>query len=358
MVSTVSVVFKPESRSISSDIDRIYTIDSQEKSQIETLIGKLAERFITVESEETALACEIAATHLPEGLLSILKVIASGDIRSSYLLIRGFEIDDNAIGDSPAHWDQPWQDRPYLREELFQVLLSSAIGGVFGWRTQENGRFLRHIVPIEAVKDEQLGGSSATTLMWHTEEAFHLGRADFFTLMCYRNREQAVTNIACVDDLNLAENTWRTLRQPRFTILPDKSHTPVENTSEQWKLNAEAFNTIQKMMNNPQPIPLIYGRNDMPLMQADQAFVSALDGDDQAAAALAEFHDALDRAAIHLQMQPGDILLLDNLRVAHGRSIYQPDYGPKHRWLRRVNIANGRRVNFGLRDSQKIRVML
>src|SRR5437016_2952168 len=133
MVSTVSVVFKPESRSISSDIDRIYTIDSQEKSQIETLIGKLAERFITVESEETALACEIAATHLPEGLLSILKVIASGDIRSSYLLIRGFEIDDNAIGGSPAHWDQPWQDRPYLREELFQVLLSSAIGGVFGW---------------------------------------------------------------------------------------------------------------------------------------------------------------------------------------------------------------------------------
>ncbi|MGB8817403.1 MAG: TauD/TfdA family dioxygenase [Rhizobiaceae bacterium] len=340
------------------NIERTYILSSKELSQIEVVLTELAARFSTIESEETALACEVAATRLPAGLLSMLKIVASGYARSGYVLIRGFEVDDEAIGDSPQHWDQPWHDRPYLREELFQVLLSSAIGGVFGWRTQENGRFLRHIVPIESVKNEQLGGSSATTLMWHTEEAFHTGRADFFTLMCYRNREQATTNIACVDDLDLPETTLNILRKPRFTILPDKSHTPVENTSEQWKLNAEAFSAIEEMMNNPQPVPLIYGRNDMPMMRVDQAFVSTVDGDEEAAAALSELHAALDRAAIPLQMEPGDIVLLDNLRVAHGRSIYVPDYGKKHRWMRRVNIANGRRINFGLRDSKKIRVML
>ncbi len=340
------------------NMDRVYTLNKVELSEIKALLGELYARFSTVENEEAALACEVAATRLPAGLLALLRIVASGYARSGYILIRGFEIDDEAIGDSPQHWDQPWHDRPYLREELFQVLLSSAIGGVFGWRTQENGRFLRHIVPIESVKNEQLGGSSATTLMWHTEEAFHIGRADFFTLMCYRNREKATTNIACVDDLDLPEATVEILRQPRFIIFPDKSHTPVENSSEQWKLNAEAFSAIQEMMDNPQSVSLIYGRSDLPMMRVDQAFVSPVDGDEEAAAALAELHEALDRAAITLQMEPGDIVLLDNLRVAHGRSVYQPDYGPKHRWMRRVNIDNGRRINFGLRDSQKIRIML
>src|ERR1043165_2234343 len=100
-------------------IDGTYILDSKEKSQIEALLKELAGRFSTVESEETALACEVAAARLPAGLLSVLKVIASGDLRSGYLLIRGFDIDDTAIGESPAHWDQPWHGRPYLREESF-----------------------------------------------------------------------------------------------------------------------------------------------------------------------------------------------------------------------------------------------
>ncbi|WP_172982840.1 TauD/TfdA family dioxygenase [Roseovarius bejariae] len=338
--------------------DLIYNLSEREKSDIEDLLSELVSQFDSVESSEAAFACELMAARLPQNLLGLLKLIASGEVPCGYLVVRGFDIDDAAIGPSPQHWDQPWDNRPYLREEFFQLLLSSAVGGVFGWRTQENGRFLRHIVPIESVKDEQLGGSSATTLMWHTEEAFHRGRADFFTLMCYRNREKATTNISCIDDFDLPPETVDILRQPRFIILPDKSHTPVENESEQWKLNADAFKLIQQMIDDSQPVPLIYGRRDMPMMCVDQAFVSALDGDDEADAALNAMHAELDRVSVSLHLEPGEIVLLDNLRVAHGRSIYKPDYGPKHRWMRRVNIANGRRVNFDLRDRENIRVML
>ena len=336
----------------------VYNLSDGEKHEIEVLLSKLTSQFGSVECSQAAFACEVMAARLPQELLRLLKLIASGEVPCGYLVVRGFEIDDASIGPSPQHWDQPWGDRPYLREEFFQLLLSSAVGGVFGWRTQENGRFLRHIVPIESVKDEQLGGSSATTLMWHTEEAFHRGRADFFTLMCYRNREKATTNISSIDDFELSEDTVKILRQPRFFILPDKSHTPVENESEQWKLNADAFTLIRQMIENPQPVPLIYGRHDLPMMRVDQAFVMALEGDDEAAAALDALHAELDRVSISLHLEPGEIVLLDNLRVAHGRSIYKPDYGPAHRWMRRVNIANGRRVNFDLRDREKIRVMV
>jgi Fe(II)/alpha-ketoglutarate-dependent arginine beta-hydroxylase len=338
--------------------DRTLVLTDQERAEIEVVISSLRDRFSTIETPDFAMTCEIAALQLPKRVLAVLKQIAAGAVQCGHFLVRGFQIDDAAIGPSPAHWDQPWEGRPYLREEIFQMLISGVIGGAFGWRTQENGRFLRHIVPIDAVKNEQLGGSSATTLLWHTEEAFHPGRADFFTLMCYRNREQATTNIASIDDFRLGADTLEILRQPRFIILPDKSHTPVENSSDLWALNSATFERIARMMNDPQPVSLIYGPKTMPMMRVDQAFVEPLAGDSAATDALVALHTELDRVKLELQMQPGDIVLLDNLRVAHGRSVYTPDYGPKHRWMRRVNIANGRRHSFDLRDNQNLRVML
>ncbi|MDO5104128.1 MAG: TauD/TfdA family dioxygenase [Lautropia sp.] len=336
----------------------VYTLSAAERMEIEKLLSEMTKRYSTIERDDVALACEIASSKLPHDLLNVLRSIASGYTKSSHLLIKGFEVDDTRIGDSPLHWDAPWDSVNYLREEMFQMLVSSAIGGVFGWRTQENGRFLRHIVPIEAVKNEQLGGSSATTLLWHKEEAFHPGRADFFTLMCYRNSERATTNISCVDDIEISPEDYTILHQERFLIKSDKSHTPVENNSEYWKMNSEAFSIIQDMMDNPQPVALLYGGPRLKMMRVDQAFACSLPGDEEANRALNALHDALDTAAIHLVMEPGDIVLLDNLRVAHGRSIYKPNYGPKQRWMRRVNIASGRRANFRLRDSHKLRVML
>lgn len=335
-----------------------YSLSELENQKLNEIILGLIDQFDSVESLEAAINCEFFTSLLPYNLHKSLKLIASGESQQGYLVVKGFNISDELIGPSPSHWDAPWAKTPYLREEFFQLLLSSAVGGVFGWCTQENGRFLRHIVPIKAVHNEQLGGGSSTTLMWHTEEAFHPGRADYFTLMCYRNKEQASTSIAFIGDMDLPAETLAILREPRFLIAPDRSHTPAENHSQHWKLNSKAFERIRDMFDNQYPVPLIYGRHDLPMMRVDQAFTTAIPGDYAAAQALDALHQELDRVSVHLCLKPGELVLLDNLRVAHGRSRYVPDYGPQHRWMRRVNIANGRRVNFDLRDAENIRVML
>ncbi len=333
-------------------------LSETELSDIEELIQQMMEQFDSIESSDFAMFCEVMATRLPERLFVALRTVSSGDYPSTFLQVKGFEVDQASIGPSPEHWDQPWSHQPYLREEMFQALISSAVGGLFGWRTQENGRFLRHIIPIEAVAEEQLGGSSSVTLAWHTEEAFHPGRADYFTLMCYRNEEKAITNIASVEDLKLPTEVLNVLRQPRFIIEPDKSHTPSQNESANWTLNKRAFEQIFAMLENPQPVALIYGSESMPFMRVDQAFASALSGDAEAEAAIVAFHEALNTCRQELCMEPGDLILLDNLRVAHGRSVYAPNYGPNQRWMRRVNIMNGRRHFHELRDSKQLRVML
>ena len=280
---------------------------------------------------------------MPSQLRKYLIGIASNLRNEGYYIISGFQIDEDKIGDSPVHWDVPWDNPPYLKEEIFQCLISSAIGSLFGWRTQENGRFLRHIVPIKRDENEQLGGSSKASLVWHTEEAFHPGRADYFTLMCYRNTEDVETLFVNINQLDLDETTKHILHQDRFLISPDQSHMPCNNISNQWRMQSEQFNRIKKMLKEPLKCPVLYGTKEHPMMTVDQAFMYVPDEDQEARIVLDRFYEALDRKAVRIVMSPGDIVIIDNLATAHARASYDPHYGPKQRWMRRVNIRNGRR---------------
>jgi Fe(II)/alpha-ketoglutarate-dependent arginine beta-hydroxylase len=338
--------------------DHIFILNECELAQVEQVVTGLAECFDTVESQDFAEACELAVADLPKRLRAHMNRMASGQSRDGFLTIQGFPIDDDRLGNSPSSWDVSWAGQPFLREEIYQCVMASTIGSIFGWRTQENGRFLRHIVPIETDKDEQLGGSSTTALLYHIEEAFHPARADYLCLMCYRNTERARTELVSVDDLELQPEVEAVLRQERFIVDPDKSHLPAMNKSEHWAMDPELFHRIRAIVEEPKPCAVMYGSASRPMMLVDEAFMRSVPGDAEAAAALTAFHSELTHRARAVTMRAGELLFIDNKTVAHGRSIYKPNYGPKHRWLRRVNISNGQRVSaeFQERDNHRVRV--
>lgn len=346
-----------------SNDNRQFILNERESRKLDTLSKSLANSLIghgaSVESNSFASSCEQLAFDIPKRLRNFLKQFAMNDSRLGYVKISGILIDDETIGNTPYNWDAPWSHQPYLHLEVMQCLISSVIGGIFGWKTQENGRFLRHIVPIEKDHSEQLGGSSSVNLLWHTEEAFHPMRADYFSLMCYRNNEQAMTNLVFIDDLELDNQTIRILREKRFIIEPDKSHLPEQNKSIHWQPeNKEHFNSINNQLKVPTKCSILYGPLGKEYMVVDEAFCRAVDGDEEANHALENFYKQLYLKANNIIMQPGDLLIIDNLTVAHGRSLYKPNYGPKQRWLRRVNIANRRRVGWEYMDPKKPREML
>jgi L-asparagine oxygenase len=323
---------------------------------IDAIIQRLSSSFVSVENREFQKACALEVSNLPSQLREYLTKIASNLCNEGYYVLSGFKIDDEKIGDSPAHWDAPWENPRYLREEIFQCLISSAIGSLFGWRTQENGRLLRHIVPIKSDENEQLGGSSKTPLFWHTEEAFHPGRADYFSLMCYRNTECVETLFVNINQLELDEKIKNILYQDRFFVNPDQSHMPHNNISNHWRMQSEQFNKMKKMLMEPLKCPVLYGTKEYPMMTVDQAFMFVPDKDHEAKIALDAFYEALDKKAIKIIMNPGDIVIIDNLATAHARASYKPYYGPRQRWMRRVNIRNGRRayLNYSEYDNSYI----
>ncbi|WP_265282186.1 TauD/TfdA family dioxygenase [Verminephrobacter aporrectodeae] len=335
-----------------------FMFNPHEIAAINLLVDELAAEFNSIETPQFAKMCEDIAIRLPPRVVELLRGLSSGTHRIGAVIFKGYPLDDERIGDSPRHWDAPWAGTACLREEIFQCLISSGVGSLFGWNTQENGRYLRHIVPIKKDEDEQLGGSSKTPLIWHTEEAFHPARADFFTLMCYRNSEGAATTVVSVDDIDLPEHTKAILAQERFVIEPDKSHFPVNNDSKQWRLEQEAFKHIYAMLEKPVPCAVLFGPTHARMFRVDQAFMTTVDDDTVAQTALDELHLEMNCKAKSIVMTPGDIMLLDNMTVAHGRSVYMPNYGPKQRWMRRINISIAHRNKAIYQDPSNIRRMI
>lgn len=333
------------------------TLDYDEVNIIESLIEKLGSKFETVEQQEFADYCALVAQELPFRLRKLFNDFRNKRINDGYLLIEGFPIDDEAIGPTPKHWDTSWTNQATLREEIFQCLISNSVGDIFGWLTQENGRYLRHIVPIDSDRNEQLGGSSDVTLMWHIEEAFHPQRADMMSIMCYRNEEKACTNICSLSDLDIPNHYWEILSQPRYTIQPDKSHLPENNKSQLWQIDEAHFNKIHAFMENPEPVAVIQGRVGESQLLIDEAFMNPLPGDLEAKEALDWLHQHMNERKHAIVMKPGDLLLIDNRITVHGRSPYKPNYGPKARWLRRVNITADLRKSYQWKDKAYGRVI-
>lgn len=324
---------------------------------IETLINKLKTHFNSIESQQFADYCSLISHELPFRLRKLLNDFRNKRINDGYMIIEGFPINNHAIGPTPSHWDTSWESEMTLREEIYQCLISCALGDIYGWLTQENGRFLRHIVPIATDKDEQLGGSSDVVLMWHVEEAFHPQRADMMSLICYRNDEKACTNICSLADLDIPDEYWNILSQPRYLIQPDKSHLPENNKSQLWQLDEAHFNKIRAFMKNPTPVSVLKGRKGEEQLLIDEAFMEALPGDLEAKEALDWLHAHMNERKHAIIMKPGDLLLIDNRITVHGRSSYKPNYGANARWLRRVNITADLRKSYEWKDSAYGRII-
>jgi len=316
-----------------------YYLSKAEVGKIEALIDDLATVFEKVESTEFAETCALKAQELPIGLRKFLYSFKTLQIRKGAALIKGYVIDDEVIGESPSHWDMPWVNPKVLREEIYQCLVTCLVGDIFGWVTQENGRFMRHIVPIKKDAYEQLGASSAVDLVWHNEEAFHEKRATFLSLLCYRNEEQAETITCSIDDCDITPEIEALLRQKRFFIQPDKAHLPEQNNSNLWQLSNEQFQLIRSHIETPPVIPAIRGPHWERFIQVDQAFMEVVDQDPDTINALNALYTQFDQHKSSVVMSPGDLIVIDNDKSVHGRSKYLPNYGPRQRWIRRVNAT-------------------
>ncbi|ROP31346.1 guanitoxin biosynthesis L-enduracididine beta-hydroxylase GntD [Couchioplanes caeruleus] len=318
-------------------------INSHHRQIIDQLVDDMDHAFPDLESEEFLSHVPLYAQDLPRDLRKGLMHFRQAE-PSGACLVSGYTIDDEAIGPTPAHWADARNAPSTRRQEIAFSLISALLGDVIAWASQQDGAVVNDVLPIAGREYAQAGSGSKKKLEWHTEDAFHPCRADYIGLMCMRNHDRIETTMAFIDDVKLSDGDVEILREARFPIRPDDSHSPAQRKNEELdpdveRLTRQTYSWIEALNENPDEIAVLFGDKASPYLRVDPYFIAIPDHDEAAKAALHALVQGLDRALTSYALKPGEIIYIDNYKTVHGRNPFTPRFDGTDRWLKRLNLV-------------------
>lgn len=327
-----SIVAPPSLRPAQPFITVAPALDPGDAHRAARLLEEVGNTYRDVQSTALLEAAPLIAQDLPRPWRMFLHAARVREERGVFVVPAL-----DAIGPprhpTPRDWHEVQSPSPTHNAEILLVLLSSLLGDVFGWSTQQDGRYVHDVLPMKGLENEQVGWSSLTPLTWHTEDAFHEHRADYLALLCIRNPGAIATTFWSVNNLDLNAEEWAVLWERRFLIRPDNSHLPRYNTG-----SPQRFEKILAMMSSPSRVAVLFGNRERPYLRIDPDYMTAVPGDVQAEEALAALSRVIESNLVDLALREGDICFLDNFQVVHGRRPFRAHYDGSDRWLKRVNI--------------------
>ena len=121
---------------------KTYQLTTEDLECIYHVCHQLIERHDSVETDSFARDCAVYAMELSRNLRR--DVLDFKNTAHSYaaFLIRGLPIDIENI-QTPSTWDCNWHHSETFTYEVIHSLVSCLFGEIFGWSSQENGRFMR-----------------------------------------------------------------------------------------------------------------------------------------------------------------------------------------------------------------------
>lgn len=248
------------------------------------------------------------------------------DTPDGLFVLRGLALDDTEIGPTPLSWATA-DDRAAVWDVIL-LLLATVMGNPIAWEGQQDGRFVHNIVPSPGHEQEQTGASSTVLLSPHTEDAFHPGRAHLLMLGCMRNHDRIATTAASIRKARLDPADVEVLSRPTLPILPDDAYT-----------EARDFD------GRPPNVPTLWKSEDGLTLRFDPAYTPLDDASPEHRAAYGRLEDELARVSVAVALEPGDVLVVDNDLVVHGRVPFRARYDGTDRWLKRASVrVPGRRT--------------
>ncbi|MFJ9902453.1 guanitoxin biosynthesis L-enduracididine beta-hydroxylase GntD [Streptomyces sp. NPDC101152] len=331
-----------------------YDLSLEETVRLEMVIVELQEAGCDPgESEFHDRAWEFIP-RVPIGLRRFLEDFRREDPAAAFL-IRGFPVDDDAVGPTPGTWAAAAASGSSHREQLFLALIAKCLGEVFSWPTLQAGRMIHHVLPIAGDENEQSGHGSDVLLEWHTEDGFHPSRCDYLALFGVRNHDRVPTTLSSVRDVRISEETRRTLFEPRFHILPDDEH--LRQLAAQ-QPDHPGLARMRAMRETPEPVAVLFGAADSPYLRIDPFFMRCVEGDTGAEQALKELVVELERVQQDVVVEAGTLLVVDNYLAVHGRRAFTARYDGTDRWLQKAIVTRDLRKSRATRDSAAARVVI
>ncbi|PWK64480.1 TfdA family taurine catabolism dioxygenase TauD [Streptomyces sp. CG 926] len=285
-------------------------------------------------AELTSTAAELLARHgsatapslleaLPEACAALSDNVRHAlrpvDTADGLFVVRGLRLDDTELGATPGHWSTVADAGAVW--DVVLLLVSALMGTPIAWDGQQDGRFVHNIVPSPGHESEQTGASSSVLLTPHTEDAFHPGRAHLLLLACMRNHDRIATTAASIRRTELSDDDITQLTRPVAPILPD-----------------DAYEQAQQFAGRPSPVPTLFDTPEGLTMRFDPAYTPMDEADEAWREAYGRLEEELARVSVAVSLEPGDVLVVDNDIVVHGRVPFRARYDGTDRWLKRASV--------------------
>lgn len=253
-----------------------------------------------------------------KGLLQFLYALAAELFLLSdrpYIVIHGLPI-DCFLPSPPRNGRRPDDKQTWVSELLLLSIALLAQLHPLAYQEVKNGDLIHQITPIPG-RENSTSSAGRVYFDSHTDLGILrlLYRPEYLALLALVNQKSVATFLSVLDDAiaRLPSSVLQTLSQPRFRVQsPEVMHI--------WGGKIIA--------SEPRPI-IAQDDHGAALGAANLKTTIAIDS--KASTALAMFKQAVAEAARPVILEPGSVVIFNNLRCLHGRSAINGE-----RWLQRL----------------------
>jgi alpha-ketoglutarate-dependent taurine dioxygenase len=202
-------------------------------------------------------------------------------------------------------------------------LFAAAIGEVIGYAGTQYGKLYTDLMPMAG--DGDLVNSAfgfRHEFGFHTDVSFHQLPPTYFGLLCIRNHDHVKSRLAFMREVVLDREVDDLLRS-----VPMRAP---QSFADRVGVSADDL---------PQ-LPLVFGSRENPQFRMISTdFIRSDFPTDESYEAAVTFKAALAATSVTVDLQAGDALWLDNLRVAHAREAFTPRFDGTDRWVKRAVLV-------------------
>ncbi|HEX8247407.1 MAG TPA: TauD/TfdA family dioxygenase [Pyrinomonadaceae bacterium] len=256
-----------------------------------------------------------SADKLPFRVREALNFFKQNPGKSGVLLIRGIPV-DAPLKPTPT---VPYADvsEKVVGTEKYLLLGASMVGEPIGFADWHQGERIQNLYPIPELEAVQCA-SNSVYLEMHTETAFRPNTPTHLVLLClkkdpHRRAKTVFCDLAALID-SMSEPSRRILAAPHFCF----------------QISSE------KGAGFTEPKPIEWYRNGRRHLHYAEALTAV---DERSKEVLTDLKNGILKNSIVLELDSGDLVLIDNHHIVHGRTAYSPRFDGTDRWLQRVLIG-------------------
>ncbi|WP_207401181.1 TauD/TfdA family dioxygenase [Actinomadura roseirufa] len=291
-----------------------------ERADLDQLAGRLAKTPPgLVDDPDWVAEARALSCHLPPRLLEMIRRYRHDPGPEGVLVIGNLPVDAAALPPTPTVAGSV--ERAATVPACVAVLVTLQLGEIVAYREEKSGALVQNVVPVHGRESSQSNAGSVPLEM-HVENAFHPHRPDYVGLLSLRSEREGTggtltSSIRTVLPM-LREEDREVLRRPRFVTEPPPS----------FQSSGAA---------EPPRHPLLEGDPADPNVRVD--FFATTPVDVEAAQAMSHLRTAFLRASRPLLLASGEMAIVDNRVVVHGRTAFTPRYDGEDRWLHRTFVS-------------------